>query len=258
VDRTDPFLFLKTRILRRERNRIVYVSHDLKRKLEPLVGMPGSWASVIHNGVDFCEDKKDSNQRELLGLGVQDVLVGAVGNVRPAKDYRNLLRAARLLCDVYDHVHFAVVGQGEGELLDDLLGLRSELRLEDRVHFLGFRPDVPSLMGEFDLFVSSSSEEGLPLASVEAMGLGKAVVLTRCGGVPELVDDGRTGLLVPPRSPAALAKGIAYLVEHPDSATRMGVQAKESVRRRFSLESMVQKYELMYVDLMNRYPVHHA
>ena len=137
--------------------------------------------------------------------------------------------------------------------MEELLELRGKLALENRVSFLGFRPDASALMAEMDLFISSSVNEGLPLASVEAMGMGKPVVLTRCGGVPELVLDGINGLLVPPTDPSALAEAILTVLDDPVMARRLGAAARKAAREDFSVGNMAQAYQRTYQELIARY-----
>jgi glycosyltransferase involved in cell wall biosynthesis len=256
VGSSDRLLPVKARILSRDRNRVVYVSHFLRRHLEPTLGVPGRLGLVIHNGVRFSETGGSGVARAALGVAPGTIVIGSVGNLRKAKDYPNLLRAARIVCARKGNVHFVIVGQWVDELGGELLRLRETLGLVERVSFLGFRKDVSALMSGFDLFVSSSSSEGLPLASLEAMGLGKPMVLTRCGGVPEMVEDGRTGSLVPPRDPEALARGILSLLGAPETAARLGSEAREVARRRFSLSNMATNYQELYRRLMKEYPLH--
>jgi glycosyltransferase involved in cell wall biosynthesis len=213
---------------------------------------------VVHNGVAFHDHLEPAGLRDALGLARNDLLVGAVGNIRPAKDYPNLLRAARIVCDMRNDIHFVIAGGGGGRYMQELLRLRGELELEGRVSFLGFRSDASALMTEMDLFMSSSENEGLPLASVEAMGMGKPVVLTRCGGVPELVEDGANGILVPPKDPRALAQGILGVLDNPGLAERIGSAARGAIREAFSLTKMAESYQRLYRDLITRYGMGHA
>ena len=258
VDPSDRFLSVKARILSRARNRIVYVSHHLKRYLEGVLGVPERMGLVVHNGVDFHDQLEPAGLRDALGLAPNDFLVGAVGNIRPAKDYPNLLRAARIVCDLRSDIHFVIAGGGGGRYMEELLRLRGELELADWVSFLGFRSDASALMTEMDLFMSSSENEGLPLASVEAMGMGKPVVLTRCGGVPELVEDGSNGILVPPKDPRALAQGILGVLDNPGLAERIGSAARGTIREAFSLTKMAESYQRLYLDLITRYGTGHG
>lgn len=250
VDPHDALLGLKARILSRPNNRIVYVSHHLRRHLEPILGVPPHLGEVIHNGVPFPDEEPANKSMTFEGVDPNARLIGAVGNIRPAKDYHTLLRAAHLVCLAHPNVHFVIVGGGQGGLFQDLLRLRRELGVEGRVHFLGFHPDVPSVLKALEIFVSSSATEGLPLASVEAMGMGKPVVLTNCGGVPEVVEDGRSGILVPVRNPQALAQGVLSLLGNPELARRLGAAARARAHAKFSLMSMLDRYTALYRTLL--------
>ena len=107
--------------------------------------------------------------------------------------------------------------------------------------------------GLFNVYVSSSSIEGLPLACIEAMGAGTPVVLTECGVLPELAEHEETRLLVPFRNPQPLAASIQYLLEQPSVGARLGERARESVHMRFSLEAMIGRHEKLYLDPIRRF-----
>ena len=252
VPTTDPLLWVKSRILNRDTNRIVYVSRNLRRELEARLGVSHRLGRVIHNGVRFLDSPGGEGQPLGLDVPPGEKLVGAVGNVREAKDYPNLLHAARLVRNERSDVRFVVLGETKGPLWDTIAGLKRDLGLEGAVDFLGFTPRAREFVQSFDLFVSSSSTEGLPLAPIEAMGMGKPVVLTRCGGVPEIVDHGDSGLLVPPGNPEALAAGILRLLENPTEAGQLGQRARVDVRTRFSLEAMVDGYQHLYLELLQQ------
>lgn len=251
VDPDDRLLAWKARILRRPRNRIAYVSEDLRRRLEPLLGLPSSLGRVIHNGVEFVDRPKLETQREEMGVARDAFLVGAVGNLREAKDYSNLIKGAEIARKSRPDLSFVVLGGGPEEIRRPLLDLRDERGLAGRFEFLGFRDDAVRLMGAFDLYVSSSSSEGLPLATLEAMGMGLPVVLTACGGPAEIVSHGTTGLLVPPRDPEALAAGIVELASDQDEARRLGECGRIDVRSRFSISAMVDGYSALYNELID-------
>jgi glycosyltransferase involved in cell wall biosynthesis len=250
VDSTDRLLWLKRRLLRRSRNRIVYVSQDLRGHLEPLLSVPPALGRVIYNGVVHVDRAASSGLRAELGLRPQHVIVGAVGNLRPAKDYPNLLRAAGMACAQNPELRFVVLGGGPDHAMRALVELRQELGLVGIVHLMGFRDDVAELMSGFDLFVSSSSSEGLPLSSLQAMGMGLPAVLTACGGPSEIVRHGETGVLVPPGNPWALAQGVLQLAADREYARRLGELGRTDVRRRFSAESMVDQYVSLYDEVL--------
>ncbi|EQD46462.1 Glycosyl transferase, group 1 domain protein, partial [mine drainage metagenome] len=155
---------------------------------------------------------RDDSIRRALDLPADAILVGAIGNIRAAKDYGNLLHAARALVDRSDRFRVVVAGQYGGTLADDLMRLRSQLGLEERVFFLGLRADVATVLHNLDLFVLSSRSEGFSIACVEAMACGIPVVATRCGG-PEEILDARTGILVPAGNPSALADAVHRIAQ---------------------------------------------
>jgi glycosyltransferase involved in cell wall biosynthesis len=118
------------------------------------------------------------------------------------------------------------------------------------LHFLGHREDVRDLLSVYDIFVLPSLSEGMPLALLEAMAAGVPAVATRVGGVSEVIENGKTGLLVPPGDSRALADGIATLLENPALATELGEAARQVAVSRFSLERMVRAYQDIYAELI--------
>lgn len=129
---------------------------------------------------------------------------------------------------------------GDGPLRRELSSAVADLGLFGSVHLLGDRADVPSLLARAACLVVASDYEGCPFSVLEAMAAGVPVVATRVGGVPELVEEGRTGLLVPRRDPKALAAGVNELLAAPERARRMGAEGRQIVRERFPVERMVE------------------
>lgn len=246
----DRFRAIKARVLTRSLNRVAYVSQDLREWAEPLLGVPAHLGELVLNGVDFPEPHLTGNERDDCGVGPDGLLIGAVGNVRDAKDYENFIRAAALVGRARPETHFAIVGDDRGERPEALKRLATELGLGDRVRFLGFRDDVTELVCSFDVFVSSSYTEGLPLATVEAVATGTPVVLTRVGGVPEVVESGATGRLVAARDPRALADGILEALDDPEGSARMAAAGRLDVRERFASRQMCDAYQAMYRHLI--------
>ncbi len=241
---------LRFRLLARAA-RVVCVSESLGRELARTGLVPANRARVIHNGVDmraFGSADGEVVRRE-HGVPVGAVLVGALGNVRPAKDYATLLRAAAILRDD-PRLRFAIVGERTEPLYGELLALRSQLGLEDRVSFWGFREDVPEILAAFDVLAISSSTEGFSIAAIQAMAAGTPVVATRSGGPEGIITDGQDGVLVAPGSPESLAAGLRRCAEDPEWAAQLAVRAQRTVRDRFSLESMLDAYESLYDELL--------
>jgi glycosyltransferase involved in cell wall biosynthesis len=251
ISERERFLRIKLRILSRSRNRFVFVSEHLKRDIVGRYPLPAAGIRVVHNGIDPTTPTPTGREREEMGVSDGSRVIGALGNVREAKDYATLLRAAAIVRDRGLPARWVVLGHGSERQMEDLLALRRELALEDHVSFLGFRQDARRLLTGLDVFVSSSSTEGFSLSTVEALWVGKPVVATRSGGPEEIVRDGETALLVPTRSPAALADGVERLLRDPALARRLGEDGKRHVRQRFSRERMVANYEEVYREALD-------
>lgn len=182
---------------------------------------------VIVHGVPLAEirpllDRRDEARAE-LGFGPDDVVVATVANFRAQKAYPDLLAAARLVIDRGAPVTFFAVGQGPQEAA--VRRRHAELGLGDRFRLVGFRDDAPYLLAGADLFVLSSSYEGLPVALMEALALGLPVVSTAVGGVPQVVRHGVEGILVPPGRADLLADGIVELALDPGLRRTMAAAA---------------------------------
>ncbi|HZR14256.1 MAG TPA: glycosyltransferase [Acidimicrobiia bacterium] len=208
-------------------------------------------ARVIIHGVDVDAIAAQRSQRDAvraeLGIGPDEPVAGTIANFRAQKDYPNLLEAARLLERRGSPVRFVAVGQGQLE--DETRALHARLGLGDRVLLLGRRDDAVRVLAACDVFTLASSNEGLPVAVMEAFALGLPVVATHVGGVPEAVRDGIEGILVPPREPKALADAIDELVR--DGARRASMGAAARARgERFDIGVTVREIERVYDDVL--------
>jgi glycosyltransferase involved in cell wall biosynthesis len=172
--------------------------------------------------------------RALLGLPDRAPVIGTVGRVDFQKAPEHLVEAASRLS--HQDAVFVWVGSGPG--LGEAQELVRACGLGDRFHFIGERADVSDLLPAFDLFVMSSRYEGLPCAIVEAMRCGLPVVATTVNSVPDLVAPGETGLLVPPARPAALARALDHLLDHPAVADRLAAAGQEAADSRFCTDSL--------------------
>ena len=228
---------------------IAAISEGVRRALVES-GVPDARIRVVPSGIDlepFDEPFDRASERAALGLGDDDLLAVQVAALAPHKSQTTLLHAAARLQGAAPMVRVWIAG--EGPLRDTLLAERRELGLDDRVRFLGFRDDPVRLLRAADLFVLSSYLEGLGTSVLDAMAAGLPVVATRVGGVPEIVKDGATGLLVPPRDPAALAEAMARLAADPTLRARMGGLGKESVRA-FGADRTAAATRALYEDLL--------
>lgn len=159
------------------------------------------------------------------------------------------------MCDRSDAYHFAVAGEGSGDLFESLLATRERLGLANCFHFLGLRSDIPRILNNFDVFALGSTTEGISLACVEAMACGVPVVATRSGGPETIVEDGVSGLLVPTRSPADPADAVPRIVEDPMLRQRLSAHGRARAKSSFSRESMLNRYrELVLETIVGRQP----
>jgi glycosyltransferase involved in cell wall biosynthesis len=182
---------------------------------------------VIQYGVELQRVRSARSARrsirEELGIDDDHLVIGTVANLRATKGYPDLLMAAKLVADQDDNVSFVAVGQGPMEA--ELHERHRALGLGNRFRFLGYRADACEVMAAFDIFCLASHHEGLPIALMEAMVLGLPSVATRVGGNAEIIADGDTGILVPPRQPGALAEALLALARDPDRRATMAPAA---------------------------------
>ncbi len=162
----------------------------------------------------------------------------------PHKGQRHLVAAAAQVVREIPDARFLIVG--DGELRDTLQHQIASLGLERHVQLTGFRADALGLIKSLDLFVMSSITEGLGSVLLEAMACERAVVATRAGGIPEVVEDGATGLLVPPQDEAALAAAIVRLLQDPEARRHFGTAGRARVLGEFSVERMVERLARIY------------
>ncbi len=184
--------------------------------------------------------------RTRLALPDHRRIVGCIGALTAEKDHATLLRAAHECRSKTLPVHFVVVG--DGPLKGDLLRLRNQLGLDDTVQFTGFIAEAETLLSAFDVFVLCSRSEGLGSIILDAFASGVPVVATAVGGVPELVSDGTTGLLVPAGDSARLATSIELLLNDRGMANRLAASARELVEREFTVQRMAQRYLAIYEE----------
>jgi L-malate glycosyltransferase len=209
-------------------------------------GVPASHAVTIHEGIDLSRvaAAPAADLHAELWLPHHAPIVGNVAALVPHKGQRHLIEAAAIVVTQVPDARFVIAG--EGELRPQLERQIKEHRLEKHVFLAGFRPDILSVHKAFDLFVMSSVTEGLGTSLLDAMACGKAIVATTAGGMPEVVADRETGLLVAPRDDEALAAAIVTLLKDERLRRSMGAAGERRARERFSAERMVQETLELY------------
>ena len=204
-------------------------------------GIEAARIVTIYEGIDLHRVQAEPalNIHAEFWLPTHAPIVGAVGALTPEKGHRHLIDAAALVLREVPDAHFVILG--EGDLRPSLERQIRELHLDKHVLMPGFRADVLAFVRAFDLFVMCSIAEGLGTSLLDAMACSKATVASDTGGIPEVVADGETGLLVPPRDHHALANAIVQLLKDEGRRKRMGEAGLERVQRIFSAERMVER-----------------
>src|SRR3989441_2026682 len=213
--------------------------------------------TVIRNGIDlsrFTATTKASRLREELGLPPCAPLIAVLSRLHRVKGIEYFLEAAAIVCRRFPEACFLIVGEGmvmDSPYRRELEGHAVRLGLGRRAVFTGFRVDVPELLSEVAVSVLPCvSSEGLSNALLESMAAGVPVVATRVGGNAEAIEEGATGLLVPPRDPRALSHAICQVLEDRELALRLGQAGRQRVAEYFSLERMVRETEDLYGTLL--------
>ncbi len=208
---------------------------------------------VVHSGVDIdryrAAGADPEVKRKELGLTRGEPIVLSVGRLEPVKGHRYLINAVPSVLKELPQARVLLCG--DGALRGELEGLARNLGVAEEVIFLGEREDVPELLAASDLFVLPSLNEGMGRAVVEAMAAGKAVIATDVGGVPDLVADGESGLMVEAESPEQLAGAIVMLLKDEDLRRKMGVEGKNRAEE-YSIDAMLEKIDALYQELLER------
>lgn len=230
---TSPLKAQLFRVLTRN-DTLLYVSKAVMENNHPS-GHRGR-SAVIYNAVELPETKDEwrpynQMRRSEYGLPTQATVLGYVANMVDYKDHRTLIDGFVSLSPRHPDLHLMLVG--DGPLLSDLRAHVAKFDSADRVHFLGMRVEARGLLGLIDIYVHPSPEEAFGVAVVEAMLAGRPVVAARSCALPELIEDGTTGLLFEPRNPSDLARQVEVLLNDPAGAHKLACAADESARHRF-------------------------
>src|SRR4051812_8745282 len=212
-------------------------------------GVPRAKTTIVHEGVDVDRVAKTpaADVHGVFYLPHGSPIVGTVSALVPQKGLHHLIDAAALVIREVPDTRFVVLGGGE--LRESLERHIKEKHLERHVFLGGFRPDAVAMTKGFDLFAISSVSEGMCTALVDAMAAGKAAVATNVGGIPEVLIDGETGYLVPPRDHREMAERLVFLLTHPDARQQMGDAAQRRARDCFTVERMVAGTAAVYEQL---------
>lgn len=233
-------------------DRIVANSEAVRRFTIDVERAPAAKVVAIPNGVDVARFGGGAGAalRARLGVAAGEILVGAVGTVKPVKGQAVLLEALTPLLRENPRVRLVLAGTAEGAYADALARAAAEAGVADRVLRPGPLEDVPGLLAALDLFVLPSLSEGMSNALLEAMASGRAIVATAVGGNPECLDGGSCGVLVPPGDPAALASAVRALLAEPARAAGLGARARARAQGEYGLDRMLERTEALYAELL--------
>jgi len=240
---TDPLCDLTTQVSQAGLERYVRVGATPRHRIK-----------FIPNGIDSERFRPDKETRERLrdAMNIKDEFVWlAVGRFYPAKDYPNMIRAFAHVAQERSDARLLIVG--DGPLRSEMEELAQGSGLRDQVSFLGIRRDVPELMNAADGYVISSAWEGMANVLLEASASALPIVATDVGGNREVVLDGETGFLVPPKDPQALARAMLRMMSlSEDERRRMGEAGRRYIEERYSLDRVVEMWEELYREFLCR------
>ena len=223
------------------------VSKELRDTLSSRPFVRKDKIQVLYNGIDSEKINSFSHRDEIrktFGVYESQLVIGTVGRLATVKDHETLIRCFKLIYEVFSQSKLVIVGEGPEK--NKLRSLVTELGLSDKVLFTGERRDVPALLSGMDIFVLSSISEGTSITLLEAMAAGIPVVATSVGGNKEVIENGVTGLLIPPKDPEMMAEAIHTLFSDKMMAQSFSAAGKKMVAEKFSIKNMVRTLENLY------------
>jgi len=253
---TDPWrksapLTAVHRLCTRRCQRVIAVSQEVHDYFVTTGAYRPEKVVTIENGIDlerFDPERVTAlDRKSAWGVAPESPIIGVIGRLEPQKGHAVLLEAAAAVTREAPAVRFVVIG--DGSLRAELEEQRSRLGLDEHVIFAGISRNIPETLATLDLVASSSLWEGLPLTLLEAMAMARPVVATAVGGIPQVLEDGRSGLLVAPGSPQELSRGLLRLLDDPDLARRLGSAGREVVQRRYGAARMHRDVLAVYRSL---------
>lgn len=209
--------------------------------------------ATIYNGVDlrkFRPSRDPAKVKAHFDFSSNTPLIGIIARLNPEKGHNIFLEAAATTLRYYPEARFLVIGSGP--LSSQLQDYARTMGIDHAVVFTGYRSDIPDILAGLDIVVISSLWECLPNSLLEAMAMGRPVISTNVGGIPEVIQDGVSGLIVPPRNPEALAQAIVTLLGDSYHRTQMGDRARRTIEENFELQGMIDRLEQQYEKVVQK------
>ena len=247
----NPAVRLALRLANRHVDRVVAISQAVKASLVDDVGLPEDRIQVIHYGIAMDREGQPSRVaiRDRLGVPQDALVIGTVGRLSRQKGHRYLLEAFPRVLGRWPDARLLIVGHDDERLRPELQALAQRLGIGERVLLPGYMEGAEA-MEAMDLFALPSLWEGFGLVMLEAMRAGLPVVASRVGSLPEIVEEGETGLLVPPADSEGLASAVLRVLDTPERGRALGARGRERARRHFSLDGMVCETVGLYDTLL--------
>ena len=250
--------FFKRRLVRRIfpcwGDSVIAVSEAVRDHLLRDFQVAASQAVLIKNGIDteqFSAVAEATKKKNRVALKLnRGPVIGIIARLSAIKGHEILIAAMKKIISQFPQAQLLIVG--EGRTKDRLQALTREFQLEDHVQFCPVVHHTPEVLSLLDVFVMPSFQEGLGLSVMEAQAMGLAVVASRVGGIPQLIEDGTTGLLVPPRNVDLLAEAILLLLRNPQKAQEMGERARAFIQKECSAQVMVEQTIRLYERLVGK------
>lgn len=233
--------------------KLITVSMAVQKRFDWLLKKHPEKIAVIHNGVDLQEFNPEINGndvREEFDIPLDIPVAGVLGNLIPWKGQKYFIQAAVEVIKTVPAARFLVVG--DGECRKKLESLTEKLGLKGKIIFTGRRFDIPRIIAAMDVVVNSSiSPEPFARVVIESMATGKPVVAMNEGGIPEVIEDSVSGILIPPKNSSLMAQAIIGLFNDKEKARKIGLAARRNVEKKFSIEQNAKKTEEVYLKILN-------
>lgn len=206
---------------------------------------------VIHNGIKAESVSPSNNEKVIrlqLQIGYDTLVVGTIGRIVSIKGHKYFLDGAKRVLDDNKEIIFVIVGNGP--LINQMKKYAKSLCIDKYIRFTGFRDDAIDILNMFDIFVLTSLHEGIPITLLEAMCLGKPIIATNVGGIPEVIRNEFNGLLIPPRDSKAIYGALIKLLNNKKLRAKFSCDAKKDVQNKFCLNITVKETERLYREIL--------
>ena len=249
VSNSERYIKSKCFILNAGVTKFITVSQGLREEIRATGLISDKKTTVIYNGIDQSRYhiRKSEQLKKNLALPKDAILVGSLGNVRPAKSYDLLLNTAALSIERDNRLHFVIAGDtSKTHLMEKLENLSQQLNIDNHIHFIGYQEDSANFLGMMNVFLLTSNSEGFSIATIEALATGLPIVATKCGGPEEILVDNKTGLFAVKGDAHGLADQINKVIANENYSKYLVENGAIEVKQKYSLKTMLDSYTNLY------------